>query len=134
MKTWILMNPHHFLITKIWDVVNVNANRTKTFPRSLQKCFNHESLLKQLKIIRVGEVSREYCSVVLRYGGSREKVRGKILRTGRVSTPCLDDHQFRKECSQIVRKFLYLARIGGPDILWSAKQTCTRCHKMDQSL
>ena len=47
-----------------------------------------------------------------------------------VSSPCLDDHQFKKEelgsvgelskvCSQIVLKCLYLARIGRPDILWS---------------
>ena len=48
----------------------------------------------------------------------------------KVSTPCLDDHQFKKEalgsvgeltniCSQIVLKCLYLARIGRLDILWS---------------
>ena len=44
-------------------------------------------------------------------------------------TPCLDDHHFKEEelgsvgelstvCSQIVFNFLYLARIGRPDILW----------------
>ena len=49
----------------------------------------------------------------------------------KVSTPCIDDHHFKKEeemksvgelsqvCSQIVLKCLYLARIGRPDILWS---------------
>ena len=47
-----------------------------------------------------------------------------------VSSPCLDDDQFKEEelgsvgelskvCSQIVLKCLYLARIGRPDILWS---------------
>ena len=47
-----------------------------------------------------------------------------------VSTPSLDDHHFKEEelasvgelskvCSQIVLKFLYLARIGRADILWS---------------
>ena len=51
----------------------------------------------------------------------------------KVSTPCLDDHNFKKEeletvgemsqvCSQIVLKCLYLARIGRPDILWSENQ------------
>ena len=46
----------------------------------------------------------------------------------KVSHPCLDDHQFKKEelesvaelsevCSQIVLKCLYEARIGRPDIL-----------------
>ena len=49
----------------------------------------------------------------------------------KVTTPCLDDHQFQEEelgsvgelskvCSQIVLKCLYLARIGRPDTLWSA--------------
>ena len=47
----------------------------------------------------------------------------------RVATPCLDDNQFKEEqigsfgdlpkvCFQIVLKFMYLARIGRPDILW----------------
>ena len=50
-----------------------------------------------------------------------------------VSTPCLDDHHFKKEelesfgevskvCSQMVLKCLYLARIGRPDILWSVNK------------
>ena len=51
----------------------------------------------------------------------------------KVSTPCIDDHHFKEEemksvgelshvCSQIVLKFLYLARIGRPDILWSVNK------------
>ena len=51
----------------------------------------------------------------------------------KVTTPCFDDHQFQEEevgslgelsqvCSQIVLKCLYLARIGGPHILWSANK------------
>ena len=46
----------------------------------------------------------------------------------KVSTPCIDDHHFKEEelksvgesskvCSQIVLNYLYLARIGRPDIL-----------------
>ena len=62
----------------------------------------------------------------------------------KVSTPCLDDHQFKEEelnsqgklskvCSQIVLKCQYLARIGSPDILWSVtKLVCD--HKIDQNL
>ena len=49
------------------------------------------------------------------------------------STPCIDDHHFKeeelesvgdlsKECSQIVLKCSYLARIGRPDILWSVNK------------
>ena len=51
----------------------------------------------------------------------------------KVSSPCIDDHQFIEEemgsveelsqvCSQIVLKCLYLARIGRPDILWSVNK------------
>ena len=51
----------------------------------------------------------------------------------KVSTPCIDDHHFKEEemksvgelshvCSQIVLTFLYLARIGRPDILWSVNK------------
>jgi hypothetical protein len=47
-----------------------------------------------------------------------------------VSTPCMDDHQFRPEemvtkgevasvAARIVLKCLYVARVGRPDILWS---------------
>ena len=62
----------------------------------------------------------------------------------KVSTPCLDDHQFKEEelnsqgklskvCSQIVLKGQYLAHIGSPDILWSVnKLACD--HKIDQNL
>ena len=50
-----------------------------------------------------------------------------------VSTPCLDDHDFKKEkmetvgelsdvCSQIVLKCLYFVRIGRLDILWSVNK------------
>ena len=51
----------------------------------------------------------------------------------KVSTPCIDDHHFKEEetksvgelsntCSQIVLKWLYLERIGRPDILWSVNK------------
>ena len=51
----------------------------------------------------------------------------------KVSGPCIDDHHFKEEemksvgdlshvCSQIVLKYLYLARIGRPDILWSVNK------------
>ena len=50
-----------------------------------------------------------------------------------VSTPCIDDHDFKEEelksvgelskvCSQFVLKCLYLARIGSPDILRSVNK------------
>ena len=54
-----------------------------------------------------------------------------------VLTPCLNDHSVNKGRTgnrvQIVMTCLCLARIGRPDIAWSAK-TGTSCHKMDHSL
>ena len=54
----------------------------------------------------------------------------KVAQLYKVSSLCLDDHQFTQEeleavgemsevCSQIVLNILYLARNGRPDILWS---------------
>ncbi len=58
-----------------------------------------------------------------------------------VSTPCNDDHHFKEEelksvgevskvCSQTVLKFLYLARVGRPDILWFSE---IRLHDQSQN-
>ena len=57
----------------------------------------------------------------------------KTKRLYKLSTPCLDDHNLKKEeletvgelckvCSQIVFKCLYFARIDRPDILWSVNK------------
>ena len=57
----------------------------------------------------------------------------KVEQRYKVSSPCLDDHQFKQEelesvvelpevGSQIVLKCLHLARIGRADILWSVNK------------
>ena len=68
----------------------------------------------------------------------------KVEQLYKVSSPCLDDHQFKQEelesvgqlsevCSQIVLKCLYLARIGGPDILWSVNKLARAATKWTQA-
>ena len=64
----------------------------------------------------------------------------------KVGIPCIDDHQFKEEeigsvgelsevCAQIVFKFMYLARTGRLDILWSMSEKACPCHhKMDESM
>ena len=63
----------------------------------------------------------------------RELTNKKVEQLHKVSSPCLDDHQFKKEelesvgelsevCSQIILKCLNVARIGRPDILWSVNK------------
>ena len=67
---------------------------------------------------------------VERYGELANKTTQQLSK---VSTPCVDDHHFKEEemksfaelshvCSQIVLKWLYMARIGRPDILWSVNK------------
>ena len=67
---------------------------------------------------------------VERYGELAKKTTHQLYK---VSTPCIDDHHFKERemksvgglsqvCSQIVVKCLYLARIEGPDILWSVNK------------
>ena len=68
----------------------------------------------------------------------------KTKQLHKVSTPCLDDYQIKKEaleavgesskiCPQIVLQFLCLARIGRPDILWSANELARSVTKRTQA-
>ena len=61
-----------------------------------------------------------------------------------VSSPCLNDHQFKQEelesvaevsevCSQIVLNSLYLARIGRPVIVWSVNKLASSVTKWTQA-
>ena len=88
------------------------------------------------------KTARENGRVVLRHGRTCPKksverycelAKKKTEQLNKVSTPCLDDHTFKKEeresvgelskaCSQIVLKCLYLTQIGRPDILWSVNK------------
>ena len=63
----------------------------------------------------------------------------------KVPTPSTVDDHFKEEelnsigelphvCSQIVLKFLYLARIGRPDILWSVDKLARSINKWTQGL
>ena len=147
------MNPHHSLTMHIRDALNANANRTTSSLRSIQKCLNHVYLLVQLKSYRVGKnlmqrrlrgltTWRDMLENALR--GTLKSVNNKVEQLYKVSHPCLDDHQFKKEefeavgdlsevCSQIVLKCLYLARNGRPDILWSVNNFARAVTKWTQA-
>ena len=69
----------------------------------------------------------------------------KTKQLYKVSSPCLDDCNFKKEelesvgemsnvCTEIVLKCLYLVRIGGKDILWSVNKLTRTITKPTQSL
>ena len=80
----------------------------------------------------MGELS-EVCSPVVLKCLYCELANKRTKQLYKVSTPCIDDHEFKEEemgsvgelsqvCSQIVLRCLYLARIGRPDILWSVNK------------
>ena len=77
--------------------------------------------------------------------GHCEPANIEVEQVYKVSSPCLDDHNFKKEeletvrersnvCSQIVLKCLYLARIGRPDILWSVNTLARAVTKWTRAL
>ena len=81
----------------------------------------------------MGETSRENYGLVLRRERACSKVRGKVLRIGEQNVRAtvqsfeslLEQPSKPKGragpsqvCSQIVKKCLYLARNGRPEILW----------------
>ena len=82
----------------------------------------------------------------------RQEVRGtycelankNVEQLQKVSSPCLDDQQFKQEelesvgelsevCSQIVLECLNLARIGRPDILWPVNKLARALTKCTQA-
>ena len=122
----ISTNPHHFLTTCTWDVLNVNANRVKSFLRNIQECLNHVLLLRQLQNYQGGKASRKDGGLVLRHGRTCSKMRWGIRRAGKqkveqlhkVSSPWLDDHQFKPEALESVGEFSKVR----PDNLWSVNK------------
>ena len=136
------MNPHPFLITYIWDVLNVNANRMILFLRNIQRCSNHEYLLEELKNYRGGKnlthkLSRgptrwkDMLQNALRDIASWQTKRHSSFSKSSVFARMITNSkkeelesvgEFSKVCSQIVLNCLYLARIGRPDILWSVNK------------
>ena len=122
---------------KTWDALSVNANRMKILWNNTKKCLNYVFLLEQLKNYR----GRKNLTQIQLRGSTAIK---KTEQLYRVSSPCFDDHHFKKEelesvgefskgCTQIVLKCLYLARIGGPDILWSVNKLARSLTKWAQA-
>ena len=131
----------------IWDVLNVNENQMKLFLKNIQRYLNHVFLQEQLKITGVGKPHAKTVSwsddtrkCVERYCELANK---KVEQLYKVSSLCLDDHQFKQEelesvgelsqvCSQNVLKCLYLARMGRPDILWLVNKLARAATKWTQ--
>ena len=138
-----------FLITCIWAALNVHANRTNILLKK-QKYSNRESPPEQLKsnlgrhptrtrsLAWPSDMEGHARKCVERY---RELANKTVEQLQKISTPSLDDHQFKNEelemvvelsivCSQIILKCLYLAHTGRPHILCSVNKLAravTKC-------
>ena len=130
---------------------NVNAHQMRRLLNNIRRCFIHVFLLQRLKNYPVGkslntlawsyDMEEHAQKCVERYCELANK---KVEQLYKVSSPCLDDHQFKHEelesvgelpevCSQIVLKGLYLGRIGRPDILWSVNKLARSVTKWTQA-
>ena len=121
MKLMDLGEPTSFI-----DHVHLGCTQRECKPNdniltNREKCLNHDSVVEQLRSTCVGKTPHKSSRMVVRYGRSCEKVSRKFAKwlirkteqLHKVSTPCWDDHHFKKEkrtvkklWSQIVLKCL----------------------------
>ena len=79
-------------------------------------------------VLRYGRSCEEMCGAILWVGETRRLINStKYLHHAPMTTTLKKKNwksvgKLSKICSQIVLKFLYLARIGRPDILWSVNK------------
>ena len=94
----------------IWDALNVNANRTKLLLTNTETCSNHEVLLGQTKNLPGWEKPHAK-TVAWSYDleGRAQKcverccelVNKKVEQLLKVTSPSLDDHNFKKELESV---------------------------------
>ena len=148
LKTLIITNQHHFFTTNAWHALNVNAKRMTFSMMNTEKCSNREFLLEprgDQPHAKTGAWSYDLQGhAQKKCVECCEQANKKTEHLYKVSNPCLDDHHFKKEelqsdgevsqlCSQIVLECLYLARIGGLDILWSVNNLTRAVTKWTQA-
>ena len=105
-KTWMLENPHHFLIMRVWDALSGNANRMKQQLNNTGRCWNHVFLRnEQLKNCQVGtNLTRKLSRGPTMWKGMLKNVLNDTVKWQtrkwsqlyKVSSPCLDGQ--RQNC------------------------------------
>ena len=78
----ILTSQLHFLITYIWDVLNVNGNRMKSYWGIYKNVWITYFCWSTWKNYQVGETLRKDGRMVVRHGRTCSKMRWEMLRTG----------------------------------------------------
>ena len=99
-----------------------------------ENCSNHEFLLEQQKISRVKK-KLKHCSAVCDMKGRAQNcverhcklTNKKVEQLYKVSSLCLDDHQFKQEQLENVGRF------GRPDIMWSVNKLARSVTKWTQA-
>ena len=132
-KKSILENQRFSLIMYTWDALNVNAKEAKilwTIYRTMFESRISAGGLEKVPFPQNLRISSWFYDMV---GHAMKCVNKTTQQVCKVSAPCIDDHHFKEEetksvgelsntCSQIVLKWLFLATIGRPDILWSVNK------------
>ena len=116
-------NQHHFLTTRTWNALIVNANRTKLLHKQYREMLESRISVAATEKCQGGKPHAK--TVAWSYdteGRAKtcfemyyELANKKTKQQYKVSTPCLDDHHFKKKelesvgelskvCSQIVLK------------------------------
>ena len=135
----MLTNPHHFLHHVYLGCTQRECKPNETFKERYIKMFESRisaGATEKLPVWRQPHAKTVAWSYDMEGHASNcferccELANKKVEQLHKVSSPCLDDHQFKQEelesvgespevCSRIVLTCLYLSIIGRPDILWS---------------
>ena len=138
-KTLIWENQHHSLTMFIWVALKENVRYARILWIITQVCSNQGFLPGQQKNCQKQKPRDIF--MVLWHGRSCEEMCGKVLRTcekndwaiirsrnamhrwSSIQKKKMEQvENYQQVCAQIALKFLYLARIGRLDILWSVNK------------
>ena len=140
--------------SRILGCTQRECNRMKLLLRNTHRCLNHVFLLEQLKSCQGGRSLTQSLwhgpttwKDMLDFALS-ETVNWQTRKWSKyykVSSPCLDDHQFKQEepgsvgelsqvCSQTVLKLFVLVTNWKTDILWSVNKLARAVTKMDSGM
>ena len=100
MKNVDLDEPPHFLISYSWDALNVNENRCEIIIEEVTKMFESGVSAGATEKLPGCEKKLHAKTEALSYdmaGHARKCVERYCELLYKVSSPCLDDHQFKQE-------------------------------------
>ena len=150
-KTLTLRNRHDFLITFIWDALNVNANQMTQLLNSTKRCLNPEFPQEQLKNYHTRKIFlflhgptiwkdmlKNAWNYIANWQTKRlnnsTKYQLLALTTIIFKEALKSVGELSKLCSQNCSEMLILGTYWKTRYSMVSEQTCTIDHKMDQSM